>query len=161
MSGKKVALWAVVISAVLVTAGLILSCGDDDNGDAAVSCQDVCEKLDYCKQFPLSSEVGYFFEYYPGTCVETCEEMLEDEDDQNVVDQDLLECIMDTDCLDIKGSCFCKEACENLIDCDYYWWFDTLTECVYYCEDEIPLGYIAWCILYFSPDCDDIGDYCD
>ena len=161
MSGKKVALWAVVISAALVTAGLVLSCGDEDNGEAEVNCQSVCEKLDYCKQFPVSLEVGYFFEYYPGTCAETCEEMLEDEEDQKVVNQELLECIMDTDCVDIKGSCFCREACENLIDCDFFWGeYNSMAGCVYWYEDEEDLGYIAWCILYFSPDCDDISSYC-
>jgi hypothetical protein len=165
MRGRKEVFWVVVISAALVTAGLSLSCGDEDNGEAEVNCQSVCERLDYCVQYPYAWQVADFFEYYaaPGTCDEACELMLEDDEwDYGLVNMELLECIMDTDCLDIKASCFCQGTCEKLKECDLldFWGLYTMAYCVYYCEEHFYMWYEIPCISDYFPDCKGINDNC-
>jgi hypothetical protein len=137
MSGRKEALWAVAISAALVTAGLILSCGDDDNG--AVSCQDVCEKLAECEDFFDEGEIA-------GTvaeCVDSCEEELAGAGEEFL---EAFRCIPDTDCWEIKGSCFCPTVCERLNEC----YPINMAHCMYgFCEDYLNLGEIM-CFFEFS-----------
>jgi hypothetical protein len=156
MRGRKYVLWAAVISAAFVTAGLILSCGDDDgngNGGAAVSCQDVCEKLDECFGSP-----GPFGETV-ADCVEACEEELAG---GGGMFTEFYECIIDTDCWNILGTCLCKPACENLFDCGFYFW-ETTAQCVYICEEDIEeeeyAFYFFTCPLRFS-SCHSILWFC-
>ena len=148
MSGRKYAHWTVAISAALLTAGLILSCGDDD-GDAAVSCQEVCEKLDECDDF-IYGELGETLE----DCVDTCEAELEG------AGEDLREafrCIQDTDCWDIMGSCLCLAVCEKLDECDFMFGYN-MAECVEYCDDEWDLE-DTMCYFAFS-SCPNIIMFC-
>jgi hypothetical protein len=149
MRGRKEALWTVVISAALLTAGLILSCGDDNgNGVAEVSCQDVCEKLDECDLIP-----GIL-----GETVEECEEACEEElagANEGLVEA--FSCVPDTDCRDIFGSCFCKPACEKLEECGIEM-MDSMAECVAECEEEAPMEAMM-CILGVS-SCQSIIGFC-
>jgi hypothetical protein len=149
MSGRKYALWAVAISAVLVTAGLILSCGDDDdNGAIAVNCKDTCEKLEECEWIP-----GYI-----GEDVEECEEACEAE--LGGAKEGLLkalQCIPDTDdCDDIWANCFCQAACEKIKDCHLLG--ETMADCVYNFDEYYhPLDVI--CVLELS-SCRFIYSFC-
>ena len=56
MKERTKAVWVVAIFAVLITAGLILGCGDDDGGVSTAACQDACDKLDNCE---LWNEIPY------------------------------------------------------------------------------------------------------
>jgi hypothetical protein len=158
MRGKKEVFWAVVISAALVTAGLTLNCGDendDENGGAAVVCQDACEKLKACLGDP------YPFGYTVAECVEACEEELAGGGGSLA---EVLECISDSDCMYIYfNSCLCQVACEKFIDCELFWYWGSTAECLLMCgmylfEDE-DIFYMFTCPLRFS-SCLFIEDLC-
>jgi hypothetical protein len=153
MRGRKYALWLVIISAALVTGGLILSCGDDD-GDTAVDCQDVCEKLDECDYF-IDGELGETL----AACVDACEEELAGAGEELIA---AFQCITETDCWEIMGSCFCPTVCEKLDECDLMQG-NNMVECVYYCEDgfvlEAILCHFAFSsCLYIDMFCPDLPD---
>jgi hypothetical protein len=139
MSGRKEVFWAVAILAALVTAGLILACGDDDNG-AAVSCQDVCAKLDECDDF-IDGELGETLE----DCVDTCEAELAGAGEDL---REAFQCIPDTDCWEIMGSCLCPAVCEKLDECDMMVGYN-MAECVEECDDEFYLE-DTMCFYTFS-----------
>ena len=93
MKGKKEAVWAVVISATLITAGLILSCSD-----GAATCKAACEK---------SSEYRIFDEFKDGPqnveeCVKMCKEELVDHEEET---KRAINCIID------------KTSRDEIIDC--------------------------------------------
>jgi hypothetical protein len=143
MRGRKYELWVAVISAALLTAGMSLSCADEDNG-AAVNCQDACEKLDACWGDP------YPFGYTVAECVDTCEQELAGA----VADlreglAEAFACISDTVCDDIMGDCFCKPACQKLADCDILF-FPSMTDCVGDCDDDWQVWQILYCLYGLS-----------
>jgi hypothetical protein len=142
MRGSKYALWVAVISAALVTAGLSLSCGDDD-GDTDVDCQAACEKLMMC---------GYYFVGNAADCTKACEQELAEA--KGDLREDLaaaFQCIPDTDCLNIYGDCFCKPACQKLADCNLlYPSYESMAECVYECDDDWDLEDILVCFCGIS-----------
>jgi hypothetical protein len=126
MKGRKEVLWIVAISVALVTAGLILSCGDDDDGGgAAVDCQAACENLEECDWITY----GYF-----GNTVKDCMDVCEDEVTGGGGEDfaEMFECAIDADCEDIMPDCFCKIYCEKLEDCDIFYW-ETVDDCVEEC----------------------------
>jgi hypothetical protein len=151
MTGKKDVLWVVVISAALITAGLSLSCGDDDT---AACCQAACERLKECEDFD-----DIEFDDFGGTvelCVETCEAELAG------AGGDLIEafkCIPDTDCRNIYGDCFCPAACAKIDDCspEYFWWLNSNADCLDDCRNERP-RYII-CFYHFS-SCQFLYEFC-
>jgi hypothetical protein len=152
MRGRKEALWAVVISAALLTAGLILSCGDDDNG-AAVDCQDACAKLAECDDFIPSDYFGYTVR----ECEVACEDELAGAGGEDFAE--MFECFTDTGCEDILDDCLCQAYCEKLDECDILLDWDTVEECVTDCgEDNIYPGEIL-CTIGFS-SCNLIWEYC-
>ena len=96
MRGRKRAIWAVVISATLITAGLILSCGD-----GVATCKGACEK---------SSEYRIFEEFKDGPksveeCVEKCKEELEKHKEETIR---AINCIMDNNSHDEIIDCLLK-----------------------------------------------------
>jgi hypothetical protein len=139
MSGRRYALWAVAISAALVTAGSSLSCGDDDNGAIAVDCQAACEKLAECGWIP-----GYI-----GETVEECEGACEAElpgAKEGLLKA--LQCVPDIDdCDELWANCFCQAACERLKDCLLL--SGTMAHCVSDC-DEYYYELDVMCILELS-----------
>jgi hypothetical protein len=139
MSGKKYALWAVAVSAALLTAGLILACGDDDNG-AAVDCQAVCEKLAECDEF-IYGDLGESL----AACVDTCEEELAGAGEELI---EALKCIPDTDCREITGSCLCSSVCEKLKECNLLYGYN-MAQCMDSCNDDFRLEEIM-CFYNFS-----------
>jgi hypothetical protein len=145
MRGRKEALWAVAISAALVTAGLTLSCGDEDNGGAAVDCQAACEKLMMCDY-----EEFFIFGYPAADCIEACEqELAEAKADIREGLAEVFACIPDTDCDNIKGDCFCKPACQKLADCGMLPYYN-MADCVYWCDEEISISRIFRCSFGLS-----------
>lgn len=91
MRGRKKSVWAVAICAIFITAGLILSCGDDDDdGEVTATCRTVCEKM--------MNECGFELEDTVDECVAVCEA-------DEGMDQEFLDCLMDTDCEDIEDDC--------------------------------------------------------
>ncbi|UCD85482.1 MAG: hypothetical protein JSU92_04630 [Deltaproteobacteria bacterium] len=93
MKQRKGTVWALVISATVITAGLILNCSDD-----AATCKTACEK---------SSEYRIFDEFKNGPqnveeCVKMCEEELVDHE---VETKRAINCIID------------KTSREEIIDC--------------------------------------------
>jgi hypothetical protein len=155
MSGRKELLWALVVSAALFTAGLILSCGDDDgNGEAATDCQGACEKLKECNWF----SGFYYFGYTVRDCVYICEEELAGDAAGNLAE--LYECIADADCEDLDEDCFFQPLCEKLVtDCEI--WPPPVSDCVDYCHEEEPgyCFYLSICSLAFS-SCQYIEGFC-
>jgi hypothetical protein len=152
MSGRKYALWAVAVSAALLTAGLSLSCGDDDNG-AAVDCQAVCEKLDKCDDF-IYGELGETVR----ECVDTCEEELAGAGEELI---EALKCIPDADCREIMGGCLCPTVCEKLDECnmmeDMEDW--NMAYCMYLCDYYFALE-DAMCYYTFS-SCQYVEMFCE
>jgi hypothetical protein len=123
MRGRKYALWAVTIAAALVTAGLSLSCADDDNG--AVTCQAACERLKECREYE-----GIGFYAFGGTvadCVEACEVELAGAEGGL---REAFQCIPDTECEDIVSICFVPAVCPKLLDCSpEYFWYESMADC--------------------------------
>jgi hypothetical protein len=153
MRKRKEVLWTVVISAALLTAGLILSCGDDDNG-AAVSCEAVCEKLDFCEYF-IDDDLGDTV----AECMDTCEEVLAGAGEELT---EALKCIPDTDCWEIMGSCLCPTVCEKLDECDMMYDYN-MAECMEYCTDDYNLEdimcfYTFSSCLYIDMFCEELED---
>ncbi len=96
MKRRKGTVWAVVISATLITAGLILSCGD-----GAATCKAACEK---------GSEYRIFEEFKKGPksveeCVEKCKEGLEKDKEETMR---LINCTMDNNSHDEIMDCLLK-----------------------------------------------------
>jgi hypothetical protein len=163
MSGRKYALWAVAISAALLTAGLTLSCGDEngENGGAAVICQDACEKLNACGVNKEIFGLMLLFGWTVADCLEACEDELAGGGGSLA---EIFACIPDSDCWDIPGTCLCKPACENLFDCGIYLWWGSTAECVAECEvviymEDIFALYLFTCPLRFS-SCQFIDEFC-
>ena len=154
MKGRKEVLWTVVISAALVTAGLLLSCGDDDNGGAVVDCQAACENLEECEWVPYSEYFGYSVK----ECVDVCEEEVAGDVGNDFAE--MYECISDnTDCDEIWNDCFCQIYCEKVDDCGISYWY-TVDDCVEYCYYYYGYFYPFLCNFGFS-SCNLIWDYCE
>lgn len=156
MRGRKEVLWAVIVSAALVTAGLILSCGDDNgngNGDSATDCQEACENLWECEWIPYY----YYFGYPVRDCVYSCKDELAGDGGGFA---ELYECISDADCEDIGEDCFFQPLCEKLID-DCEIWGGSVSECVDFCYYDEPeyCVYLTLCSLAFS-SCQYIENFC-
>jgi hypothetical protein len=101
MKGKREALWAVVVSATLITAGLILGCGDD-----APTCQDACKKL--VEECNITAMDGW---NTVEECVEACETPNEEWEEAEI------RCIVDVSCDDLGQVCImCGWACEIVIN---------------------------------------------
>lgn len=135
MRGKKEILWVVVISAAFVTAGLILSCGDDDGGGVAVDCQAACENLKDCEWIPDFAILlnGFYFGATIGECMEACEDELAGGGGDFA---EMYECVTDADCNDILDDCLCQTYCDKLDECDLLeWLWGDMDECEYYCGD--------------------------
>jgi hypothetical protein len=150
MRGRKEVLWTVVISAALITAGLILSCAEDDT---AASCQAACERLRDCDEFE-----DIDFDDFGGTveyCVETCEAELAEAGGDLA---EAFECVTDTDCRNIMGDCFCPAICEKMEDCTpEYFDYDSYADCVDDCQNE-QMRHII-CYYHFS-SCQFLYEFC-
>lgn len=146
MRGKKEVVWTVVISAALITAGLILSCGDDDGG--SVNCNEICEKfVDECE----------FIEGDVDDCVDECDAFYDDFKDIEGA-METFECAVDTRCGYILVDCFCKAICEKYLDCEYFEeeeLFACMGECAYASLEE-PSEIIGWTVEILDADCDDL-----
>jgi hypothetical protein len=131
MRGKKEIMWAVAVSAALVTAGLILSCGDDDGG-VAVDCQAACENLKECGFIPdFMIKNGFYFGETVGECVEACEDELAGGGGDFAA---MYECVTDAGCADILDDCLCPTYCEKLDECDLLEMFwGTMESCLDTC----------------------------
>jgi hypothetical protein len=106
MKGKKETIWAVVITTALITAGLFLSCGDDD--DAAPTCQNACNKL-------INDCEGMFTDVWATVedCVEDCEGPNEKWKEAEI------RCILDVSCIDLGQVCMmCGWACGVISECE-------------------------------------------
>jgi hypothetical protein len=151
MSRKKELFWAMAVTVALVTAGLILSCGDDDG--TAVICQEACEKLKIC-----SGENGDgYLEDFGGTeagCLEVCEGLLAGAKEELI---EAFKCIPDVDhCDAIVEDCFCLTICDKLNYCAPYL---QISYCIEDCEDE-DLEADIFCHFRFS-SCQFILQFCE
>ncbi len=98
MRGRKKAIWVVAISAALITAGLIISCGDDEDA-ATRKCKRACEVFNECEWIYPGSDLGESME----DCVEGCKEGTADLTPEEL--EALVECIENTDCDFIEVEC--------------------------------------------------------
>lgn len=98
MKRRKGAAWAVVIFAILIMAGLIISCGDDDGGVSTAACQDACDILDECDMWGVNEEVPPNLE----VCYPFC-----DDGDFDAEDEEGINCINNHagDCDYIQWEC--------------------------------------------------------
>jgi len=153
MRGRKKAVWAVVICVAFITAGLILSCGDDD--DAVVSpslCQPICERFEEYEWIPGD------FGNTVADCVDGCEQGEEEPD------KEFLECIVDTPCETMMEVClmemFCQTACEKFDDCGWIpdGFGDTVADCVDGCKLDAEIEGLM--CIFDAETCDDIVADC-
>jgi hypothetical protein len=154
MRGRKEARWAVVISVTLITAGLILSCGDDEDEGPAVSCRDACENLEKCELLP-----DKYLGVTVADCTGICEGELEGEGEGGDLTE-LYDCITDTDCDYLKADCLCQAYCEKLDGCSFLslLWYDDVDECVTDCAGGYSI-YTIMCTLGYS-SCYFIEHFC-
>jgi hypothetical protein len=144
MRGRKEVLWIVAVSAALITAGLVLNCGDDEDSAAAVDCQAACE------QYIMCTGDSYFGDTV-AECIDACEDELAGA--KGDIREGLAEafaCIPDTVCDDIKGECFCKLACQKFADCDFIDEYDNMADCVETCDDDWSIRFIFRCFFALS-----------
>lgn len=150
MKGKRETVWAVIISATLITAGLILSCGDDD---VAPTCQNACKKL-------VEDCEGMFDEWWETVeeCAEDCEEGVEWKEVE-------IRCLLDVSCDDLGQVClWCGWACGVIDECEFEvelpGGVEDLDTCYEECkkeDDGIMFDYYAGCVLdMMFGDCVDI-----
>ncbi len=99
MKGRKRAVWAVIICATLITAGLILSCGDDDDDGTSARCQRACEVFEECGLIP-GEEFGATVADCVDGCVTEVPTDLTPEEFEEVVT-----CLENTSCDDIEEVC--------------------------------------------------------
>ena len=151
MRGKKGAVWAVVILAAFITAGLVLSCGDDDggNGEPDVTCEDFCEKfVDECE----------FFEGDVDDCVDECDAFYDDFKDIEGVTE-VFECAVDTRCGYVFHDCFCKAFCGRYFDCEEIDEIE-LIYCMALCNMGVvevgPEGIIGGTLSILATPCDEL-----
>jgi hypothetical protein len=150
MSGRKEAFWALFISAALITAGLILSCGDDDG--TAVICQEACAKLKLCSGDNGDDYLRYFGETEAG-CLEVCEEVLAGAKGELL---EAFKCIPDVHCEAIVEDCFCLTICDRLNYCVPGL---EIASCIDECENEDVWAEIL-CHFRFS-SCQFILGFCE
>lgn len=155
MRERKDVFWVIVISAALLTAGLVLSCGDDDNGGAVVDCQDACENLAECDWIPFD----YSFGETVKDCVDACEEEVAGDVGNDFAE--MYECISDnTDCGEIWNDCICQIYCEKVDDCGISYWY-TVDDCVDYCYNYYYSYFYPFLCNFGFSSCNLIWDYCE